>query len=66
MSSRAPSPCRSSRTHNPARPPLVRGARSVVGRLAALLAADAEVARRNAWEAVCADRERRRQWAEAG
>lgn len=47
-------------------PPLVRGARSVVGRLAALLAADTEVARRNAWEAVCADRERRRQWAEAG
>ncbi|MET9018967.1 hypothetical protein ABZV93_03185 [Actinopolymorpha sp. NPDC004070] len=66
MSSRAASPEPDSAYPQPWPPPLVRGARSVVGRLAALLAADADVARRNAWESVCADRERRRQWAEAG
>ena len=34
----------------------------VAGRLAGL---DRKAAQRNAWEAVCADRERRRQWDEA-
>ncbi|MFD2081951.1 hypothetical protein SAMN05421678_101187 [Actinopolymorpha cephalotaxi] len=65
MSSRAPSPDSVAAYAQPGPPPLVRGARSVVVRLAALLAADAGIARRNAWEAVCADRERRRQWSEA-
>ncbi|GAA2754726.1 hypothetical protein [Actinopolymorpha rutila] len=66
MSSRATSPEPVAAYAQPGPPPLVRGARSVVGRIAALLATDADVARRNAWEAVCADQERRRQWVEAG
>jgi hypothetical protein len=66
MSNGATSPGPATAPPRPGPPPLVRGARSMVGLLAALLAADAGVARRNAWEAVCADRERRRQWAEAG
>jgi hypothetical protein len=38
-------------------------ARGLVGGLAVRLPGfDTGAARRNAWEAVCADRERRRQW----
>ncbi|MEQ4205363.1 hypothetical protein ABN028_12235 [Actinopolymorpha sp. B17G11] len=38
-------------------------ARGLVGGLAVRLPVfDTRAARRNAWEAVCADRERRRQW----
>ena len=44
---------------------LVGSARSMVGRLASPVhGPDAVTARRNAWEAVCVDRERRRQWNE--
>ncbi len=38
--------------------------RVVVGLAARLPGFDIHAARRNAWEAVCADRERRRQWEE--
>lgn len=37
----------------------------VVSLAARLLGFDALAARRNAWEAVCVNRERRRQWEEA-
>ena len=44
----------------------VRSVRTgVVGIAARLLGFDALAARRNAWEAVCVNRERRRQWEEA-
>jgi hypothetical protein len=42
---------------------LVGSARSMVGRLASLIHGP-DAARRNAWEAVCVDQERRRQWNE--
>ncbi|GAA4987809.1 hypothetical protein [Actinopolymorpha pittospori] len=48
----------------PSRPrTLVGSARSMVGRLASLIHGP-DAARRNAWEAVCVDQERRRQWNE--
>ncbi|MGW5365445.1 hypothetical protein [Actinopolymorpha pittospori] len=48
----------------PTRPrTLVGSARSMVGRLASLIHGP-DAARRNAWEAVCVDQERRRQWNE--
>ncbi len=54
--------------HELARPRrrLVDATRVMVVSLAAGLSAlDRHAARRNAWEAVCANRERRRQWEEA-
>jgi hypothetical protein len=51
-------------TFPPTRPrTFVGSARSMVGRLASLIHGP-DAARRNAWEAVCADQERRRQWNE--
>jgi hypothetical protein len=54
------------RTRRPAvtsRRSAMAAARGLVGGLAVRLPGfDTGAARRNAWEAVCADRERRRQW----
>jgi hypothetical protein len=58
-------PASASELETPPRKAVTAARRVVVGVATRLPGFDIKAARRNAWEAVCADRERRRQWDDA-